>query len=69
MEEYEKEDIHFWIGDHTSHPVFTTFVAYLKKYICQPDCCKNNESVITMSIVDAENPKNLRKTPQWGTNA
>ena len=29
----------------------------MKKYICQPDCCKNNESVIAMSIADAENLK------------
>ena len=30
---------------------------YLKKYICEPDCCNSNESIIAMSIVDAENPK------------
>ena len=57
VEVYEKEDVHFWIGPPTSCPAFTTLVAYLKKYICQPDCCKNNESVIAMSIADAENPK------------
>ena len=59
--DYEKEDLYFWIGDHTSCPVFTTFVAYLKKYICLPNCCKNNESVIAMNIVDAENPKMKEK--------
>ena len=57
MENYEKEDIHFWIGPPTSRPVFTTFAAYLKKYICQPACCRNNESVIAMNITGAENPK------------
>ena len=57
MEEYEREDVHFWIGPPSRHPIFTTFAAYLKKYICQPDCCINNESVIAMNIADAENPK------------
>ena len=57
MEKYEREDVHFWIGPPTARPVFTTFAAYLKKYICQPACCKNNESVIAMNIKDAENPK------------
>ena len=57
MENYETEDVHFWIGSPTSRPVFTTFAAYLKKYICQPACCRNNDSVIAMNITDAENPK------------
>ena len=57
MEKYEAEDVHFWIGPPSSCPIFTTFAAYLKKYICQPDCCKNNESVIAMNIADAENLK------------
>ena len=41
--------------------IFTTLVAYFKTYICQPDCCKNNESVITMTIADCENPKTKEK--------
>ena len=58
MDEYEKEDVYFWIGGLVNHRrVFSTFTAYLNKYICQPDCCKNNESVIRMSIRDGENPK------------
>ena len=57
LENYEEEDVHFWIGPAMSRPVFTTLVAYFKKYICQPDCYENNESVITMCIADAENPK------------
>ena len=57
LENYEEEDVHFWIGPPMSRPVFTTFVAYFKKYICRPDCCENNESTITMRIADAKNPK------------
>ena len=57
-ENYENEDIYFWIdalyrgrGRH----VFTTYIAYLKKYICHPDCCKNNASTIVMKISKSEN--------------
>ena len=58
-EDYEHEDVYFWIdalyrgrGRH----VFTTFAAYLKKYICHPDCCKNNASKVMMKVSKSENP-------------
>ena len=58
VEEYEKEEVYFWIGGLVRHwHVFTTFIAYLKACICQPDCCKNNESVIRMTIADCKNLK------------
>ena len=51
--EYEIEDVYFWIGGPIKcWPVFTTLVAYFKTYICEPDCCKNNKSVIRMTIAD-----------------
>ena len=59
-EEYEVEEIYFWIGGLIER-IFTTLVAYFKTYICQPICCKNNESVITMTIANCENPKTKEK--------
>ena len=56
--EYEMEDIYFWIGGLVKHRhIFTTLVAYFKTYICEPDCCKNNNSMVRMTIADCENPK------------
>ena len=59
MEDYEKEDVYFWIGVglQNHRQIFAVFAAYLNKYICQPDCCKNNESMIRMYIADSENAK------------
>ena len=58
-EDYEHEDVYFWIDalyrGHGRH-VFTTFAAYLKKYICHPDCCKNNASTVMMKVSNSENP-------------
>ena len=51
--EYEMEDVYFWIGGLVKHRrIFTTLVAYFKMYICEPDCCKNNNSVVRMTIAD-----------------
>ena len=56
--EYEMEDVYFWIGGLIKHRrIFTTLVAYFKTYICEPDCCKNNNSMVRMTIADRENPK------------
>ena len=56
--EYEMEDIYFWIGGLIKHRrIFTTLVAYFKMYIYEPDCCKNNNSMVRMTIADCENPK------------
>ena len=56
--EYEMEDVYFWIGALVKHQhIFTTLVAYFKTYICEPDCCKNNNSMVRMTIADCENPK------------
>ena len=81
MGDYENEDVYFWIdGIYRSHGrhVFTTYVAYLKKYICHPDCCKNNASAIVMKISNSKNPgiqekihhgeKILEKILQMDTN-
>ena len=56
--EYEMEDIYFWMGGSSNIDVFSpSLVAYFKTYICEPDCCKNNNSVVRMTIADCENPK------------
>ena len=56
--EYEFKDVYFWIGGLVKHQhAFTTLVAYFKMYICEPDCCKNNKSMIGMMIADCENPE------------
>ena len=56
--EYEMKDVYFWIGGLIKHRrIFTTLVAYFKMYICESDCCKNNNSMVRMTIAHCENPK------------
>ena len=61
MSKFEQEEVFFWAQGETSMTLFTTFVAYLNRFIIHPKCCASNPSTIQMVMGDETSPRTLEK--------